>query len=630
MKPGSFDKTIVRIQKMAERGQIREALETLQQLPSRNDPRLLTLEGTLLGRKGDPAGAEKCLRKAVALAPESAEIHANLGNALLALGRSREAADSYRQATRLQPALTPAWLMLGMAERQSGNLDKAEAAFRKAVELSPSWPDAWYHLGNLYQHRGKPAEAVRCYRQLLTHHPEHAEGHHRLGISLASLGQTPESEKHLRRALELAPDFHRARINLAMVLTTQGRRKEALQCCTSVLEKEPGHLDATIMAANLLEQSGEADKAYERIRPLLDAGVRNANLALALAALARPLGLHDEAIAAIEDLLESPAGLSHTSLKNLHFNLGRLLEEKGEYDRAFEHYRRGNEVRSPAFDRGALDRETGAVLTCLDREFFQRAPRAGHGSRRPIFIVGMPRSGTSLVEQILASHPEVFGAGELAEIGQIAKALGERRGQPYPLFLDGLEQDEVDKAAARYLSFLEEKDATTRHVTDKMPGNFMYLGLIALLFPDARVIHCVRDPLDTCLSCYFLDFFEALPWSYRLEDLATYYKGYERVMTHWKAVLPMPVLDVQYEALVRDPEPNIRKLLEFCELEWNDACLRFHETKRTVATASYDQVRRPLYTSSIGRWKRFARHIGPLIEALGKSLDQDCPETASS
>jgi len=245
-------------------------------------------------------------------------------------------------------------------------------------------------------------------------------------------------------------------------------------------------------------------------------------------------------------------------------------------------------------------------------------PRASVRSDRPVFIVGMPRSGTSLIEQILASHPQVFGAGELTDIVRLPLSLHTMLGteRKYPQCLSLLTQDRIDTFAQHYLDKLASLSPDASRVIDKMPGNFMHLGFIELLFPDARIIHCMRDPLDTCLSCYFQDFSRSHPYSYDLENLGAFYNEYRKIMQHWRSVLSIPMYEIQYEELVADQEMKSRELVEFCGLEWDERCLNFHETKRYVGTASYDQVRQPMYKKSAGRWKNYENRIDVLKKSL--------------
>jgi hypothetical protein len=321
---------------------------------------------------------------------------------------------------------------------------------------------------------------------------------------------------------------------------------------------------------------------------------------------------------AVRSRSESNLTISRERRSAAHFSLGRLYDRAGDYNRAFVHFQAGNNLKPSDFDRGEFTRFIDDLINTFDVDFMRNAPCAHHGSRRPVFIVGMPRSGTSLVEQILASHPEVCGGGELEDIRHIAFGAGAWLGSShtYPRVVRELAAADCDTLAAGYLKKLAVLSPQARCVTDKMPQNFLALGLIALLFPEARVIHCLRDPLDTCLSCYFHDFTGYHPYAYRLEGLGFYYRQYQRLMRHWRAVLPIPMLDVVYEDLVADPEAGIRQLLAFCELDWDERCLRFYESERIVHTSSYQQVRRPIYKSSLGRWRHYAAHLEPLRRAL--------------
>jgi hypothetical protein len=305
----------------------------------------------------------------------------------------------------------------------------------------------------------------------------------------------------------------------------------------------------------------------------------------------------------------------------LHFHLGHLYDRTGEYDRAFSHFRQGNNLVQSPYDSDEHHRLVSSLIRAYDPASLATHPRATLPTEQPIFIVGMPRSGTTLVEQILTSHPRVYGAGELDDLSQIAAALPRTLGsaEPYPRCLDTLTQAQVDALAQQHLAKLAALSGNAPRVTDKMPLNFLNLGLIALLFPHARVIHCTRDPLDTCLSCYFCNFAGNLPYTYDLAHLGQFYKEYTRLMRHWKKVLPVRMREVSYEQLVADPEAQMRALVAFCGLDWDGNCLEFHNTERAVMTASDVQVRRPIYNSSVGLWRRYEKHLAPLLEALGRS-----------
>ncbi len=575
--------------------------------------------GNLNGALGNMAEAEKCSRKAIKLNSKLVNAHANLGNALLAQNKYEDAATSFFEALRLQPDLAPAWYMLGKARKKLCQWSDAEIAFRKTVELNPNWIDARLLLGNVLQFMGRFEDARQQYEMIIQSQTNHAEAHYHLAVSLSSMGKTSEAETSCRKALELQPDHLRALNSLSLILLSHGETNEALECCKRALSINPDDIDAACMMANIYEHSGNAKKAYKYLQPHIEAGKKYINLALAFAAVSKELGFEKQAIDMMEDILANSPGLTNTSQRNLCFILGKLCDGIQQYDRAFEHFKRGNELRPTQFNPDNYEKYVENHIHIQTTDFFNKAKKSSNESDRPIFIVGMPRSGTSLVEQILASHPKVYGAGELAEIGMMCNGLGELLNidESYPQLLKSISRKDLNKCAKQYLKYLNEMNSDSLRVVDKMPSNFFCLGLISLMFPNARVIHCMRNPLDTCLSCYFQDFFQSTDWCYEQENLITYYRGYEKLMSHLKQVLNIPIMDVSYEEIVSDQENVSRKLIEFCGLDWKDDCLKFHKAKRVVSTASYDQVRKPIYKKSVARWKNYRKHIGLLIEEFG-------------
>jgi hypothetical protein len=309
---------------------------------------------------------------------------------------------------------------------------------------------------------------------------------------------------------------------------------------------------------------------------------------------------------------------------NFHFALACLRDRAGDFDAAFRHCDLGNAAKRELFQRQGAAFQPEAHARFVDRlmavftpEYFQRTPSHGSPSDLPVFIVGMPRSGTTLVEQILASHPAVHGAGEIRHLQQFVAELPGRLGSaaPYPECLDHLDEETSRRLAEQYLEGLRQLGGDRARVTDKVPVNFHQLGLIVTLFPRAQILHCLRDSHDVCWSCYFQNFRD-VPFSCDLRVLGAYYRRYEELMAHWRKVLPVPILDVRYEELVRDLEKGCREILDFCRLPWDGACLSFHRTRRMVRTASNLQVRQPVYTGSVGYWRNYATHLDPLLDAL--------------
>lgn len=614
--------------------------------------------GIVHGQLGDPAQAEGCLRRAAGLEPLRPEIHLNLGNILSQIEKYSEAEVSYRDALRLNPEMAFAHANLATALQKQGRLDEALIEHRATVRLVPTLAEAHFNLGNVLKELGQLPEAEAAYREALRLNPSLAEacdglgsvlrlqkrfeeslnahreairlkpdfavGYFNMGAVLENMGWFPNALSAYAEAIRLKPDYINALIVRAILLTYFGPREEAAECYRRVLSLDPENVAAKIGEAALLEKLGKYEQAYERLRPFLDEERLVPFSATVFAAICRPLKRCDEAVKLLERVIERDGeSLEEHTLASLHFELGRLYDANDDFDQAFRHYARGNEIygKGALFDPQQKVHYTDALINTYDADFMAKAPRATSGSQRPVFIVGMPRSGTSLVEQILASHPAVFGGGELHRLdllvyGLSAMVSGDKKG--YPDCMAAIEQDEIERLARQYLEYLATLSEDAERVIDKMPANYVHLGLINLLFPEARVIHCVRDPLDTCLSCYFQNFEYRHPYSEDLTSLGLYYREYQRLMEHWKSVLDIAFMEVRYEDLVADQEKISRELVAFCGLEWDEQCLRFYDTKRVVGTASHDQVRRPIYNRSIGRWKNYESHLGPLRAALAQ------------
>jgi tetratricopeptide (TPR) repeat protein len=544
--------------------------------------------GTIHGQRGAFAEAETCFLRALENQPRRPEIHYNLGKALASQGHQDRALESFREAIRLKPDFAAAYTNAGTLCQAEGKLEEALAYYTAAVHLSPELAEAQYNLANLLMEKGFYAE----------------------------------SALHYRNALRIRADFQGAEVNLGYVLMLAGQHDEAMTSFLKVLSVDAGNVKAITGVARIEAARGDFKQAYARLQPFLDTDSPDIGVAVAFAILCSPLGRCDEAISLLERALGRDA--SSTDNRNLlaraHFELGRLYDMKSDFDIAFKHVQIGNALKlriQPCNIREHLQ-YMQALVESYNAGFMAHAPRAQTVSRRPVFIVGMPRSGTTLVEQILASHPGVFGAGELPAMNNIVSGLpGMLASQaPYPRCVSEISQGHVDGLAQSYLAHLAALSPDAIRVIDKMPHNFLHLGLINLLFPEACVIHCVRDPMDTCLSCYFQSFGPGLCFTSDLESLGAYYRQYQRLMDHWAAVLDIAMMEVRYEELIFDQEGTSRAMLGFCGLEWDERCLRFYDTKRMVNTASYDQVRTPLYRQSIGRWKNYESYLSPLKDSL--------------
>jgi tetratricopeptide (TPR) repeat protein len=507
----------------------------------------------------------------------------------------------------------------GFRALERGRLEEAEACFRRAVAEAPDRPEGYVGRGRVAEARGDGEAAVIHYGIVLSRWPERPESHEDLARMYLAQGYVINALGHLRRVAELRPADPEAHTALGAAYRALGALEPALACLDRALALDPDHLRAVAEKVAVLEGRGEHDAAWALLEPRIRGRATPPAIAYVYAGLSHRKGRTADAEALLEDLL----AWGRTSAPNrflLHHALAGLHARAGDPDRAFSHYAEVHRLRALAFDLDAHRAWVDRVLAAFDAARMARLPRASNLSRLPVFIVGMPRSGTTLTEQIVASHPEAAGAGELSDVMRMVDGLPRGLGAsvPWPDCAADLDRATLDRLAETYLATLRGRFPDALRVTDKMPQNFLHLGLIALLFPGARVVHCIRDPVDTCLSCYFQYFGVGHAYAGDLRTLGLYYREYERLMAHWKSVLDLPILDLRYEDLVAHQEEKSRELIDFVGLKWDDRCLRFHETRRDVATASHDQVRRPIYTDSVERWKPYEKHLGPLLDALGR------------
>jgi tetratricopeptide (TPR) repeat protein len=600
--------------KLAEAGDsLRQAVRIKPDLAAAH----LDLGNVILGMvNGKPkrfAEAADCFRKAIALQPQLAMAYCSLGASLKAQGKLAEAGDSLKQAVRIEPDLAAAHLDLGNVLYSLGKLDEANESLQRVLRLKPT-ADAYFSLGKIQFAQGLMLEAIATYRAALKLEPARADIHNALGFTCLSVGRLNEAVASCRQAIGLQPGFPYAYNNLGKALIRLGRIDEAVSNLQEALRLKPGFVQAAACIVAAYEMGGDYQKAGEHLAPLIEKFPDDPAVALSFARLCKHTGRCRESTAMMEKVLQQK-NLTHLDKKELHFLAGKNYDAMNDYDAAFAHFQSANSILETPYDPGKHSRDIDALTSTFSADSMRRLPRATHLSERPVFIVGMPRSGTSLVEQILASHTKVFGAGELADIGRIAEKMVAQ------INLPGCTQpltEEVANTLARdYLGRLDALSPDAIRITDKMPHNFLHLWIISLIFPGARVIHCLREPLDICLSIYFQYFSASHPYASNLEHIGSHYREYEKLMAHWRQVLDIPMLEVRYEDIVTRPDEMIPKLVEFCGLEWDPGCLRFYESKRTVITASYDQVRQPLHPNSIGRWQHYEKHIGSLKSALG-------------
>jgi tetratricopeptide (TPR) repeat protein len=522
----------------------------------------------------------------LAVKPDSAEAHFNFGNILLELDRHQEAMVHYEQALAIKPDLAEAHNNFGQALLALGRAGEALVRYRRAVAARPGFAEAYNNIGRALQKLGRFKEAIAFHERALVIKPDYAEAHTHLGGALHRLDLPEDAYAHCRKSIALNPNYADAHYSLGVALESLGRSDEA---------------------------RGAFEKAI-RLAP------RTARYHLALA-LSERFRAGDARLTAIEQLMDDPASRNDEDQICLHFALGKAFADLEQHEPSFRHFLEGNALkrRTTGYDEAATLRFFERIAAVFTGELMQRMRGGGDPSAAPVFVVGMPRSGTTLIEQILASHSKVFGAGEREEFGEAARSLGQANGAAvrFPEIVPNLSADELRQLGARYLDLVSAATGPAERIVDKLPLNFTFVGLIHLALPNARIVWARRDPIDTCVSCFATLFGGNQPHTYDLSELGRYHRAHEALMHHWQEVLPEGVLlEVRYEDVVEDLEGQARRMLKHCGLEWEDACLAFHRTQRPVRTASVTQVRQPIYRRSIGRWRAYEHLLQPLLRAL--------------
>jgi len=598
-------------------GQWRDARVLLEKVCQKdtNDADVLRALATVYGHLGHMDGVVGCCQAVLRLRPRDASTMAMLASALGAQGQYKEAMHYFGAALDVAPDDPVVLNNLGQLQLIGGQWEQAVRTLSKAVGLKTGYIAAHCNLATAFRRLDRDIDAINQYQLVLHINPESYPAAYGLGELFLQQGNLWEAEKHFRLAVRLGPDNIDAWHGLGQVLGFMGRLDEALGICRTILEKKPGDPQTISEQAEYYQRMGDSDRAYGCVSQLQ----QSENITpVAASVFSRICHRYD----ACDDALEMCRTQLAMHSQNmgmqqlLSYAAGHLCDRMGDYNKAFEYFRRANELSPAPFDKTAFHEEISRTIEIFSPEKMPGYARSGNVSQRPVFVVGMPRTGTSLVEQILSSHPEVYGAGELNAVNNIVASIDQGAKNGYPAGISSLETEDMDRLAERYHQQLEQLSGSAMRVIDKMPHNFRHLGLISLLFPGAAVIHCTRDPLDTCLSIYFQSFNAAHPYATRLENLGAYYQEYQRLMSHWCQVLDIPVYAFSYERLVSEQEPVTRELLGFCGLGWDARCLEFYRYDRNMATASYDQVRKPLYQQAVCRWKHYEAYLEPLKQAL--------------
>lgn len=487
-------------------------------------------------------------------------------NKVLSKKHSLRAAKLLREASKLH---------------QAGYIQEAVAKCMSILEKYPNYHRAMYLLGIIAHQIGQYDLALSYFKQTLAIKPNDANVNNDLGLSLQALGRVEEAKATYEKALDIKPDFAGAHNNLGNIFNELGRVEEAVTCYKQALDIKPDFLMAHYNLA--------------MIKP------------------------SKEQVPIIEELLASPS-ISEKDAMHYHFALGKIFDNNKSFTNTFEHYLKGNTLKRKTITYDSQNHSTfvDRLIKNYSRNYFRDRTKYGSDSNLPVFIVGMPRSGTTLVEQIISSHPQAYGAGELLSLERIEKTITKQfeSSSPYPQCMSLCKDPDLLILSAEYLKELGNHSQDTIRITDKMPDNFLRIGLIKTLFPHARIIHCQRNSMDTCTSIFLNYFADGNKYSFDLAEIGQYYLDYTRLMEHWSSLFPSEILNVQYEELVMNQEIVSRQLIEYLGLEWDESCLDFYNNKRAVRTTSNLQVRQPIYNNSINRWKHYEKHLEPLAAII--------------
>ncbi len=613
---------------------------------------MTALLGAILIKTREFSEAERHLYKVIELAPNFAKPHEDLGYLLIELGRPGDAVAHLENAVRLDPKSEMAHFYLGRALSMVGRGREADVAFEASFELSP----ARRKLAQAAEHHkaGRLDQAASLYRELLGESAGNVDAMRLLAGVLSHRTSADEAESLLRQAIALAPDYTLAYLDLGSLLHEQYRYAEAIDCFRRAVQLQPRSAKTHYMLASSLAPAGKTYDALDEYQRVLEIKPEHAGAWLGMGHTLKTVGLQAEAIdayrecirvrpengesywslanlktyqlsdddiAEMKSALERGSDLAEQSAVNFLFALAKASEDAGDFESAWEYYSEGNarQRQQEFYDPVQTEVTNDEIIEVFSREFLEENSGSGHPDPAPMFIVGLPRSGSTLIEQILASHSMVEGTSELPYLGRVATSLNRNRadGINYPFALRELKAHHFRALGQDYLERARLHRNTDRpRFVDKMPNNFPSVGLAHLILPNAKIIDARRYPLDSTLSCYRQLFARGQTFVYDLTEIGEYFLEYQRMMDHWHEVLPGRVLTVQYEDLVTDFDNQARRLLEFCELPWEDACASFYDTERPVRTASSEQVRQPIYTRSIHFWRNYQSHLEELIEVL--------------
>lgn len=570
--------------------------------------------------KQDFEKAAECYRAAIVLKEDYAEAHNNLGNAMRALDDIHGAVEEYERAIDLREEYAEAYNNMATALRDLQRIEEAEYSYRRAIQIRPDYLEALNNLTNLLVREKRHEEALRVLGDALKSHPRDVPTLVTTARVQIARGNMELAEKAIELALQEDPKSVDAYCARGQIHMETDQFAEALTDFETALEIDPESIEALNMYGVTLKSLGRMDDARKAFMKALELQPRSIGAYSNIIDLEN-FSQENPLFLAMKDMLDNAKDKDHERFMSLHFALGKAYDDAKDYETALEHFSAGAKIKRTQlkYDESDTFAFFDEIRGIFDEDYFRNLPFEGNPTTLPVFIVGMPRSGSTLTEQIIASHPHVFGAGE---IKTLSDSLGAIRGRfpnipKFPQMAKSMKPTQFATVANHYLKAISGLSPTATRVTDKLLTNYYFVGMLATLFPNAKIIHTMRNPVDTCLSSFTKLYKDDMPHSYDLRELGRYYNKYRQLMAHWRRVLPKGfMLETQYEDVVADKETKAREIIAFLGLPWDDRCLNFHETDRPVKTASVSQVRKPMYTTSVERWRRYGDGLKPLIEAL--------------
>lgn len=614
------------------------------------------LLGTALVRMQDFAEAEEALKTALDRKPDIPKALRELSSALFGQGKGEEAVACLQRIVELDPGKSVSHFDLSGALARMGKQEEAQAALQESFRLDPKRQNLFEAVR--LQREGRPKDAEMRLREILRDDPTNATATRALGSIALEEGRYKLATRLLRNAVKLAPDYFAAWVDLSRALTEFEQMDDARDAIAEVIKLESSLAYPYVLLGNLESKVGDYEAAVTAFEAALNRQADNGGALAGLGHALKTIGRQEQAIDRYRSCVQSypafgEAWWSLANLKtfrfsddevavmeqhvdqdklndetrvNINFALGKAYEDRGDYDKAFNRYDSGNNLRRPheVYDPVQNEALHDQLIELITPQLIAETASHADQSNDPIFIVGLPRSGSTLIEQILASHSHVDGTHELPDLPRVIRTINQWQihGKGYPAAVPLLEPVHIKELGEQYLEATQRYRKGAPRFTDKMPNNFSLVGLLALILPNAKIVNARRHPLDSCMGSYKQLFYRGQSFTYDLVELGEYYLEYQRIMDHWHKILPGRVLDVHYENMVANQDEETRRLIDFCDLPWEDACLRFYETERAVNTASSEQVRQPIYSKSINSWRRFESHLGHLIEVLEPLLQQ--------